>query len=178
MFMIRLLDRLHLLAPGSRNPVKTGVCSEEEFRRAIDVERCRAERTRLSFAVLQVACAHDAAGGNGTGALLDRVAEGFLRRTRRTDVVGWLGRDALGVLLPYTRGRDAWRLVHEVQANLAGPSGNGGAPKLLCRVFVYPFEGRDDASVAGEMPEPEPQDHLQTTGAHLFPDHEPWRGQS
>lgn len=84
--------------------------------------------------------------GNGTGGpgdenALGRYAQALGERIRCTDLIGWLEVGKLGVLLPHTTGRSAWRLAEEIQARMDGAENAGrGVSKVEIKVYAYPAE--------------------------------------
>jgi lipopolysaccharide/colanic/teichoic acid biosynthesis glycosyltransferase len=106
------------------------------FRRLLDYERSRAERSGQGFTLLTFA------GREGTASRGQLQATvGYLgRRLRSIDEVGWLDANTVGVLLPYTPVAGAWKVADDALANL---DTNNEPPQ--CRVRAY-VAGDDDAN--------------------------------
>jgi len=97
-----------------------GVLSAAALRRVMDRERGRAERTGRQFSLVafDLPVAENGDEGGGRGRLVERLAGALSRRVRRTDVVGWLDGDRLGVVLTDTAAAGAHSLADETAALL------------------------------------------------------------
>jgi lipopolysaccharide/colanic/teichoic acid biosynthesis glycosyltransferase len=114
--------------------VLRGVLSVPEFRAVLQRERNRSERSHLPFSVLICTVRGDGAeaassGGNGhaasrnggardPGATAAAVAVVLKQRLRTTDEVGWLDRDRLAALLPYTPIEEAHAVLAALEREL------------------------------------------------------------
>jgi len=127
--------------PGEGARPGRGVLPAATLRRVMDRERARAERTGREFSLVafDLRAARD---GNKDGdergtrgqreRLVARVAGALSRRVRRTDAVGWLDGNRLGVVLSDTAAGGARSLAKETAALL----GEAGRPP---RYTVYGF---------------------------------------
>ena len=101
------------------------------------------------------------ASTNGRRTLAE-LAKFISGRVRCTDIVGWFEKDKLGVLLPHTPGREAWKLVDEVHSRFDGHPGNGDqTDRVACRVYTYPLADRTGADHRRQLslfPGPPPAD--------------------
>jgi hypothetical protein len=101
------------------------LASSWRFACAVELERARAERHGGSFSLVVLLTP----GSRRTE--LARLARTLRRRVRSTDLVGRVGDDRLGVLLPDTKDEGALALVHDVLQRLA-------ANELSLRYEVIP----------------------------------------
>jgi lipopolysaccharide/colanic/teichoic acid biosynthesis glycosyltransferase len=103
--------------------------SVQQFRSALERERARTDRTgrQFSLAVFQ---------RNGTGdGLAQRFEDLCRKRLRLIDEVGLLDTNQIGVVLPETDGRGAWRIAEDVCKGV----GLDAQPPF-CRIYTYPSE--------------------------------------
>ncbi len=147
---------------------------EDEFRRLLERERARAERSRRSFVLVEfdttLASVEEMA----------RVLDILKQRRRLTDDIGWVRKDAIGVVLPETDATggsaylaDVHRRLREAGCTLPSrlyvfkgqtgkPSGptTGPRPGETPSAFRRRAQDRDDAEAAGEegsaTPSPSP----------------------
>jgi len=127
-----------------------GVLARAEFHRALHQERSRADRTALPLSLVVVrdslGPAPQSTDTDGRRALAE-LAKFITGRVRCTDIVGWFGKDKLGVLLPHTPGPEAWKLVDDVHSRFDGHVGNGDQSEHIdCRVYTYPLADGAGAS--------------------------------
>lgn len=116
------------------------------FRRILDHERARTDRSGLSFTVI----AFQTREQDESNREVLRMINYLERRLRTIDEVGWMSEDRLAVLLPYTSVAGAWKVADDVIA--------GGPPDLApphCEVFEYPSNWP-----AKEPVEPAPSDEI------------------
>ena len=167
--------------------VLRGVLSVPEFRAVLQRERNRSERSHLPFSVLICTVrgngAEAATRGNGNAArergavdTAEAVAVVLKQRLRTTDEVGWLDRDRLAALLPYTPIEEAHAVLAALERELhrAGiaapwsiesypPAGFGRVPSTngssggATRPAAHQDDTRDPpppsgSPVAGEVP--------------------------
>lgn len=112
------------------------------FRRALSVERSRADRTGQPLSLIMV-CEPGGTEGpsHDGGGATERVAEEVVRRKRCTDIVGWVAPRRLGVLLPHTSAENAWHMLRNVRSRLPlrGPESEALRGLCFC-VYAYPLE--------------------------------------
>jgi lipopolysaccharide/colanic/teichoic acid biosynthesis glycosyltransferase len=110
----------------------------------IDRERGRAERAGGEFSVVAFALP----GGEDRPRILARLSRALARRVRRTDAVGWLDADRLGVVLAATGAAGAQGLADKTALRLA----EQGWP-VAYTLYVFPQKwsvpGRGDVDRAG-----------------------------
>jgi lipopolysaccharide/colanic/teichoic acid biosynthesis glycosyltransferase len=101
-----------------------------EFRQSIARERARSDRTGDRFCLLAVAPA-------ATAPIPDFYLElsvALRQRLRLTDEAGWLDQHRVGIVLPATSPRGAWKLAADVCQKLNADH------EPTCRVYCYPAE--------------------------------------
>ena len=107
--------------------VAGAIYSEEEFRRIIDKERARADRTdhQFSLIVFDLGCT---SSHSENGLQFQKI----LSRTRKIDEIGWYDRGRIGILLPYTPEWGAQKLAESL-TELLDPS------KAPCSFKIYTY---------------------------------------
>ena len=101
--------------------------SGKEFYHLLEGERARAERYHHGFSLIVFKQAHSANGVNGLGAFASNLA----RRRRKSDIVGWMATDRIGVILPLTSPVRA-RIAAERLFGMASPQ------SLAYQIMTYP----------------------------------------
>jgi len=101
-----------------------GVCSREEFHRALEIERSRADRNERGFSLLLLE------GGSVSRPAHDLI-QALARRIRQIDKIGWFDNQRIGVILPYTSSTGACKLADDIQRTMS-PS------RPTCRIYTYP----------------------------------------
>ena len=118
-----------------------------EFRQSIARERARSDRTGDRFCLLAVAPA-------ATSPIPDFYLElsAVLRqRLRLTDEAGWLDQHRVGMVLPATSPRGAWKLAADVCQQLNADH------EPTCRVYCYPWEASQlDRSISDRRQDESP----------------------
>ncbi len=92
-----------------------GLIPAAEFRRLLELERSRAERTTQGFTLLTFLIPP----GEDGRRLVPRLAGALFKRVRSTDTAGWLDETRVGVILPETSPEGAHRLGNETAGRLA-----------------------------------------------------------
>jgi lipopolysaccharide/colanic/teichoic acid biosynthesis glycosyltransferase len=128
--------------------------SRGRFRRTLERERARADRSGGQFSLLSFRVDRSLQGR----ATFHHLARLLRRRLRLTDDMGWLDGRHVGVTLPGTPAWGAWTLVDDLC--LAFPT---DLPLFECEVFVYPA---DEASPGAR---PSPGDGAAERGAGKAP---------
>jgi lipopolysaccharide/colanic/teichoic acid biosynthesis glycosyltransferase len=118
-----------------------------EFRRLLERERARSDRTGDQFSLL----VFEARDADLRQATFRRLALILRDRLRMTDDAGWLDGERIGTLLPCTPAEGAWKVADDVCLRF-------GLEELppLCTVYVYPHHGSDPR---GSRAEPLPQEN-------------------
>jgi lipopolysaccharide/colanic/teichoic acid biosynthesis glycosyltransferase len=150
---IAATSRPEALRRGHETPAKRVLCvwDATDFRRLLDHERARSDRSGQSFAVIAFTL-RDQDGAYE----LRRTAELLAVRLRAIDELGWFDENRLGVLLPYSTPDSAWKLADDFTAEYP----LSGTPPA-CEVFAYPTnwpaaqeESDDDSDNGGDEPPP------------------------
>ncbi len=123
--LVSVFRRLARRDRGSRDSRLLSVC---QFQQVLTRERARSDRSGDRFCMLSFAPRDNAAERD----LLDKLPAILQRRLRATDEVGWLDAVRIGVVLPGTPPRGAWKLAEDVCHALAP------LPEPLCQVYSYP----------------------------------------
>ena len=119
---------------------------ESDFRFEVERERIRADRSRLTLAILVIELPPDRSTIRDF-AFLSKV---LLRRLRITDTAGHLSDGRIAVLLPDTSKSGAWKVASDVCD--VYPPGND---RPNCEVYVYPDESAappDDSQQRNKEP--------------------------
>ena len=104
---------------------------EEEFRRIIDRERARADRTDHQFSLIVFDLGFTNGNQNKNGLLLQKI----ISRMRRIDEIGWYDPRRIGIILPYTAERGAQRFAESL-CQLSDPS----LANCIFNVYTYDFD--------------------------------------
>ena len=103
--------------------------SEEEFRRIIDRERARADRTDHQFSLILLDFGFNNRNHNSNGRLLQKISS----RIRKIDEIGWYDPRRIGIILPYTSEQGAQRFAESL-CELMEPS------TTECTFNVYTYD--------------------------------------
>jgi hypothetical protein len=103
--------------------------SEVDLNAVLLHEQARTDRSGRGFAELVFEC-HDM-----NQALIQRLWTVIHRRVRRTDIIGWIPQQGIGIVLPETSGAGAWKLADDIHQLLHLP-----LRSLPCQVYDYPSE--------------------------------------
>jgi lipopolysaccharide/colanic/teichoic acid biosynthesis glycosyltransferase len=125
-----LVSALRRVAQRTDNGQDRALLSVRQFRQVLARERARSDRSGDRFCLLSFSPRDDATARD----LHLQLPAILQRRLRATDEVGWLDVNCIGVMLPGTPPRGAWKLAEDVCQTLA-PS-----PAPTCRVYCYPSE--------------------------------------
>ena len=98
------------LADSLKTKIAGEIYSEEEFRRIIDKERARADRTDHQFSLILL----DLGFTNGNHKKNGRQLQKIFSRMRRIDEVGWYDPQRIGIILPYTSEGGAQRFAESI----------------------------------------------------------------
>jgi lipopolysaccharide/colanic/teichoic acid biosynthesis glycosyltransferase len=131
-----------ILFPGSRKRVE-GIHSEEVFRAVLAHERAVAERNAHFFALLAFKATSKHFRSNAIR-ILGRV---LTDRLRTTDIAGWIDNKTVGVLLPYTRFKDATTVAKHIchKMSVQGVT-------FEYRIYLYPSEEHGEPTNQNELP--------------------------
>jgi len=106
-----------------------GICSAEEFRTILNRERCRSNRNGHGFSLIAFEV------GSLDTAHIGRLLHLLTRRVRSTDEVGWLDRQCVGVILPYTSPAGASKLVDDLYQLMPSE-----ISPPVCTTYTYPVQ--------------------------------------
>ncbi len=109
-----------------------GIHSEEEFRRIIDRERARADRTDHQFSLILLDLGFTDSNHNKNGRLLQKI----FFRMRRIDEIGWYDPQRIGIILPYTSEQGAQKFAENL-CELMDPS----TAECIFNVYTYELNG-------------------------------------
>ena len=110
--------------------VKTkGVCSNQKFLESIDTERLRSDRSGLEFSLITLDIRQLSVEKQ-----IGHIVNAINRRIRKIDSVGWCDNHLIGILLPYTSRKGAYKLSEDLYELIKSVS-----PNLYLRVHTYPL---------------------------------------
>ena len=110
------------------------ICSEVEFRNAINLERGRANRDNHHFSVI----VFDMAKSEGDLLPIDGLVGKIVERVRRIDLIGWYDNHRIGIVLPYTSDKGARKIVNDIYHSLSDSMQLPG-----CAVYAYPSKNHE-----------------------------------
>jgi PleD family two-component response regulator len=119
------------LADSLKTKLAGEIYSEEEFRRIIEKERARADRTDHQFSLILLDLGFTNGNHNKNGRQLQKI----FSRMRRIDEVGWYDPQRIGIILPYTSERGAQRFAESL-CELMDPS----LAECIFNVYTYEFD--------------------------------------
>ena len=132
-----------------------GVVPRQEFRRALERERSRADRTGSPLSLV-VIWDTSGLGRRATSAkrnpMLPSLARILIKRVRCTDIIGWFEEGKLGVVLPHTPGKEAWNLADDVDSASKKSLGDEDLNSISYRVHTYPFGEQPQAPNCHQVP--------------------------
>ena len=138
---MKLLEKLLTCSAGySDRKILRALNSVEQIQKILERERTRAERSASVLSLL----AFGPAAGDRDRATLVRVVKILNGRLRTTDVMGWLDRERIAVVLPGTTADGAWQMADNVCKSFP----TAGAPPD-CQVYSYPTDWLGDGSTDG-----------------------------
>ena len=135
--------------------ITDGIYQEKEFRRILNRERARAERSDHRFSLVLFKAGKRDQGEEANDYLL-RELQG---RLRVTDEAGWVQKNSIGAILYNTTGRNAWSFANSIRTALLSAGFS-----VSCKVYAYPpppnsqpgvRERRSDSSLSGGKPDEE-----------------------
>jgi lipopolysaccharide/colanic/teichoic acid biosynthesis glycosyltransferase len=114
----------------------------QAFRRALERERARTDRSGEGFSLLAFTMDHQDTDRSATV----RLARILKQRLRATDQAGWLDNGRIGVVLPGTPPAGAWKVAHDVCRMFPA-----GCPQPECEVFYYPSDSLQEFAPTGAV---------------------------
>lgn len=126
----RLIHILNFLKGRNGTYTSDGIYSQDAFRVVFEKAKARSQRTGESFSLVLFGCRN----GNGADiATLARLGKDIIRKTRKSDEVGWYGGNCIGAILPGSSADEAWKFVEIVKKRTEGADAG-----LNCAVYTYP----------------------------------------
>lgn len=127
----------------------TDIHPVKQFRSILEHERVRSIRSGqvLSLVVFDAGKPHAKTGENKNGLLVQALAG----RIRSTDEIGWLDKQHIGAILPYTSAEGAWKLASDVCRSMACE-----VSPPDCAVYTFPsnwFSDNDGQSIPNDSQE-------------------------
>src|SRR5579871_166658 len=110
MMFSNLVSAMRRVARRDDNRTTCGLLSVRQLRQVLARERSRSDRSGDRFCLLAFSPTSQAS----TDVLHARLAEVLRARVRTTDETGWLDPVRIGVVMPATPPRGAWRLAEDV----------------------------------------------------------------
>jgi hypothetical protein len=130
MFLFKHRDSDYSLANAVKKRSTNGkLYSEAEFRRIIERERARADRTDHQFSLIVIDLGFSDEKHHTTKGILENI----FNRVRKIDEIGWYGRNRIGIILPYTSAQGALKFAE----NLCGLC---SLPIAECLLNVYTYD--------------------------------------
>lgn len=111
MLLLKQLKQFKSFASLSEEKNGISIYSGKEFRRILELERERAERSSLRFSLVVVDLRFY---GRNNGANLKIIINKISESVRKIDQVGWCDENKIGILLPYTPTEGADELVAKI----------------------------------------------------------------
>jgi len=93
-----------------KTKIANGISSIAEFRRIIDRERARADRTNHQFSLIIL----DLGVSNGNHKANRILLQKIISRARKIDELGWYDKQRIGILLPYTSEQGAQKFAESL----------------------------------------------------------------
>jgi hypothetical protein len=93
-----------------------GLLTVEQFRRVLERERCRADRTGTKFTTIAIGMG----AADETRTASKKLASHLVQRLRMSDAAGWLGDGRVGILLADTEEEGARQFCRQLREQLAG----------------------------------------------------------
>ena len=123
-----------------------GLAAPDQFRKILDRERARADRTGKGLSVITFAPRCPEAVGPTLACLVTVLRA----RLRSTDEIGWFDQEQIGAVLTSTPTAGAWKVADDVCAAFPDET-----PPPICTVYAYPTDdypenGRAAADGPGE----------------------------
>jgi lipopolysaccharide/colanic/teichoic acid biosynthesis glycosyltransferase len=117
-----------------------GLHSSSALKQILKRERARTDRTAEGFSFL----VFSSPARDGNGFVLGRLARILKRRLRSTDEAGWMEPGQIGVVLPATPPRGAWKLADDLGSRM-----KSDRAALACEVYYYPSDVTPDQTSPG-----------------------------
>ena len=139
-----------LSQPGS-DPV-TGLPHAKNFREALGIEVKRAVREQCPLAVVMIDLdnfrkINDAHGKERGDEVLRRIGETLRDALRATDIIGRVGGDEFGMLLPKANAQQAQMVIDRARAGIAALELNGSTLTFSAGYACYPSDAREPAQL-------------------------------
>ncbi len=130
----------HPLKDHARFSDELHIFSESRFLHVLRQERARSDRNDQAFSLAIFKVYGLQNNRESEAEFIELVA----RRIRLTDHIGWFNRRTLGVILPETPAKGAWKVVREIREQCR-PLGS----EVECTVYTYPRQSLPQLDSAG-----------------------------
>jgi len=132
-----------------------GISSIEDFYRALERERSRANRSGMPFALVSFQAKNARLNGNYAGYLAKAICD----RMRTTDEVGWIDQQHIGLILYNTGEKGAWGFVEAINTAVSNE-----IDQPQCKVYIYPAESSDSGEAKSEKQNNKTEDASRSSG--------------
>jgi GGDEF domain-containing protein len=142
-----------------RLPLNTRrILAPENFFTLIDLEVKRARRYQnfFSLLILSLRPLSGARDGNGAGASYQKLVRVAADELRESDILGSLGPDKLGALLPYAEQAEGVRIQSRFQRNLRNYAFGDDGYEVCIDQISFPLDGTDTAGLLKRIVKNEP----------------------
>ena len=145
-----VFSRLWFRARPDKDPSHRHLLERDRFKRAVDFERARAERSDSAFILVRIRLISDRDGKNGHDAAFAHLAAVVGERIRFTDVAGMSG-DGIGMIFPNTPLEAIESIVQNIDALFRrGDAAQIGCqdklPEIACDIYSSEIERDADVS--------------------------------
>ena len=144
MVLVKLFSKLKRF--GFRNQPSGAVHSAREFQLILERERARADRIGNPFSLV----VFDFENRGNPSLLIEYLTRVLCGRIRITDSIGWHDEKSIGVILPGTAGKGAWKFADDVCKMMKVTASSD-----TCRVYTYPLHVTVEKGHASERFNPE-----------------------
>ena len=129
MFFFGRLKHINPFSSKRSEREESRILSERTFHKLVERERRRADRNKHQFSLVLF----DSKSTEANNSLAGHMIKIISQRVRNVDELGWYDNQHIGIILPYTSTKGAYRLVEQLY-NTLDPE----LPKPVCDVFTYP----------------------------------------
>lgn len=145
-----VFSRLWFRASPDRRPSHRHLLERERFKRALDFERARAERSHSAFILVRLRLTSGQNGKNGHYGPFEHLAEVVGNRIRFTDVAGMNG-DGIGLIFPNTPLEAIENIVEDIdtlfrRGDPVRIGRNDDLPEIACDIYSSEIESDTDVS--------------------------------
>ena len=131
MFFRKLTNSVNPYCDSAKKRASGDICSEQDFRRILELERERAERSRHKFSLVLLGTKEININNRGIGNTIKKI----IRRMRKIDQIGWYDSECIAILLPYTPFQGACELAESICNSL-----DVTMLESACTIYIYPTD--------------------------------------